>query len=119
MSWICTKCSLHFENRSIFNKHLSSIEHVETGYTKEEPNCKISQLPTLTISPVPKTTENLYLEPISCQIGQDKDETVKAKHSMMPSMCLQPSSMTIVNPKNHGVKSPFAFFFSIYSFLRL
>ena len=85
-----------------------SVAVLETGYTKEEPTCKISQLPTLTISPVPKTTENLYLEPISGQIGQVKDETVKAKHSMMPSMCLQPSSMTIVNPKNRGVKSLFA-----------
>ena len=60
MGWICTKCSLQFENRSIFNKHFSSIEHVESGYTKEEPTSKISQLPTLTISHVPKKTENLY-----------------------------------------------------------
>ena len=59
---------------------------------------------------MPITTENLYLEPISGQIGQVKDETVKTKHSMMPSMCLQPSSMTIVNPKNCGVKSSFAWF---------
>ena len=64
MGWICTKCSLQLENRSIFNKHLSSIENVESGYTKEEPTSKISQLPTLTISPVPKKTENLYLQPI-------------------------------------------------------
>ena len=42
--------------------------------------------------------------------GQVKDEAVKVEHSAMPSysMCFQPSSMTLVNPKNRGVESPFA-----------
>ena len=105
MLWICTKCSLHFKHRSIFDKHLSSIEHAETGQAKEEPNCEMSQLPTLTIPPVPNTTKNLHLEQTSVQNGQVKDEKFKARHSMMPSTCLQPTSMTISNPRNRGVKS--------------
>ena len=105
MLWICTKCSLHFKHRSIFDKHLSSIEHAETGQGKEEPTCDISQLPTLTIPPVPNTTKNLHLEQTSVQNGQVKDEKFKARHSMMPSTCLQPTSMTI--PNSRGVKRPF------------
>ena len=84
MLWICKKCSLHFKHRSIFDKHLSSIEHAETGQAKKESTCKIFQLPTLTIPPVPNTTENLHLKPTLGQIGQVKDEKFKARHSMMP-----------------------------------
>ena len=49
---------------------------------------------------------------ISGQVGQVKDEAVKVEHSAMPSysMCFQPSSMTLVNPKNRGVESPFPWF---------
>ena len=100
MLWICTKCSLHFKHRSIFDKHLSSIEHAETGQAKEE-----SQSPTLTIPPVPNTTQNLHLKPTFGQNGQAKDEKIKARHSKMPSTCLQPTSMTI--PNSRGVKRPF------------
>ena len=101
MLWICTKCSLHFKHRSIFDKHLSSIEHAEAGQAKEEPNCKISwpvsQLKTLTIPP--NTTQDLHLG----QIGQVTDES-----SMMPpSTSLQPTSTTITNPRDCVVKRPF------------
>ena len=106
MLWICTKCSLHFKHRSIFDKHLSSIEHVETGQAKQEPTYEISQLPT--IPPVPNTTQNLHLKPTFTHIGQVKDEKIKARHSMMPSTCIQPTSMTIPNRMNRGVKRPFA-----------
>ena len=105
MLWICTKCSLHFKHRSIFDKHLSSIEHAETGQAKQEPTYEISQLPT--IPPVPNTTQNLHLKPTFGQIGQIKDEKFKARHSMMPSTCLQPTSVTIPNRRNGGVKRPF------------
>ena len=67
MLWICTKCSLHFKHRSIFDKHLSSIEHPETGQAKQEPTCEISQLPT--IPQVPNTTQNLHLKPTFTHIG--------------------------------------------------
>ena len=107
MLWICTKCSLHFKHRSIFDKHLSSIEHAETGQGKEEPTCDISQLPTLTIPPVPNTTKNLHLKPTFGQNGKVKDEKIKARHSMMPSTCLQPTSVIISNQRNRGVKRPF------------
>ena len=73
MTWICTKCSLHFENKSRYNWHLSSVEHAEIGQAKEQPTCKISQLPTVTRPPVPNTTQNLHLKPTFGQIGQVKD----------------------------------------------